>query len=260
MTQEPELVSHDGRPSLYRPLTWLDWTAPGLQENLALDEALLQEVEDEPSRAVVRIWEWPSLAVILGASGRVADDVHLDRCQSDGVVVARRSSGGGTVLLGPGALNIAVVLPMTWAQGSEAVDRAQQFVLDRTAASLSQLGPRVELKGSSDLTCEGRKLAGSAQRRLRHAFLVHTTLLYDFPLTLIGRYLREPKRQPAYRAGRPHSLFVMNYPLDRRALVHAISLAWPPSGNLDQPDAHTIARVDHLVAEKYGQAGWVYRL
>ena len=49
-----------------------------------------------------------------------------------------------------------------------------------------------------------RKICGNAQRWKRRAFLHHGTILYDFDLAKIERYLRLPARQPDYRAGRAH--------------------------------------------------------
>ena len=126
----------------------LDHTRPTIEEDLALDEALLIAAEEGALGPVLRLWEPRRLAVVLGASGRRLDDVDVDRCRLDGVTIARRSSGGGTVLVGPGALNVTLVLPAGAAPGLSAVDAAQAFVLERTARSLRASGPPVEVRGS----------------------------------------------------------------------------------------------------------------
>src|SRR5262245_25902420 len=88
----------------------LDLTLPTLAENLALDEALLLEAGAGQRGELLRFWEWPSLAVVVGAGGKLAEDVDLARCEADHVPVMRRSSGGGTVLLGRGCLCFGLVL------------------------------------------------------------------------------------------------------------------------------------------------------
>jgi lipoate-protein ligase A len=175
------------------------------------------------------------------------------------VAIARRSSGGGTVLIGPGALNVAVVLPLDVAPGLEAVDVAQRFVLERLAAELRALGPQVEVLGSGDLTLGRRKFAGSAQRRLRRHFLVHLTLLYNFPLDLIGRYTALPTRQPAYREGRPHDEFVTNLDLPRNRLVAAARSAWLPAHRPAPEAPLPFDLVDSLVATKFATPSWIER-
>ncbi|MFM7539274.1 MAG: lipoyl protein ligase domain-containing protein [Planctomycetota bacterium] len=94
-------------------MRFLDLTSPDLTENLAIDEALLMERELRPDLGgILRFWEYPRHAVVLGSGGIVRDDVELESCQRDGITIARRSSGGGTVLLGPGCLLYSLVLDM----------------------------------------------------------------------------------------------------------------------------------------------------
>src|SRR5262245_19091088 len=83
---------------------FLPLTLPDLADNLALDEALLLAAEERPAGGVLRLWEWPRPAVVLGAGCPLAQDVDEAACTAASVPVLRRASGGGTVLLGPGCL------------------------------------------------------------------------------------------------------------------------------------------------------------
>src|SRR5207253_822560 len=80
----------------------LDVTLPSVAENLALDEAMLIEADEGRGEPVLRFWEPRDYAVVLGASRRLGDDVLSDACRADGVPIVRRSSGGGSVVVGPG--------------------------------------------------------------------------------------------------------------------------------------------------------------
>ena len=240
-------------------MLFLDRTLTTIEEDLALDEALLVEAEEGRSWPLVRVWERPEPAVVLGASGRLLQDVVVEACRVDGVPIARRSSGGGTVVVGPGALNFAVVLPRGFAPGLDAVDRAQSFVLERLADALRERGVPVEVLGSGDLTVDRRKVSGSAQRRLREHFLVHATVLYDFPLEWISRYTRLPDRQPAYRESRSHDDFVANLDVSRSELVAALRTAWGVDPESAEPKVPS-QLVAALVADKYGDHAWVGRL
>src|SRR5829696_211553 len=91
-------------------MQFLDLTLPAAADNLALDEALLLEAEAGRGGEVLRLWEWPSPAVVLGSGCVLRDDVDEETCAADGVPVLRRSSGGGTVLLGRGCLLYSLVL------------------------------------------------------------------------------------------------------------------------------------------------------
>jgi lipoate-protein ligase A len=239
---------------------YFEATLPGIAANLALDEALLIESDEQGMAPALRIWESDEHPVVLGASGRYRDDVRADACLADGVTIARRSSGGGTVVVGPGALNVTVVLATAAAPGLGAVDTAQAYVLDRVARAVRECGPAAERLGSGDLTLDRRKFAGSAQRRLRTHFLVHVTILYEFPLGLIDRYTQLPRRQPAYRQNRPHQEFVVNLGLPRATLVAAIQRAWLPLGRPIHSTAPQLDLVAQLVRTKFALPEWIERL
>jgi lipoate---protein ligase len=241
-------------------ISLLDLTLETVPENLALDEALLIQAHDRQRGGILRFWEAQSLAVILGASRRLAEDVRVGECQADGVPILRRSSGGGTVVVGPGALNVTVVLPETAAPGLSAVASAQQFVLEKMASALKTTELLVAVEGLGDLTITGRKFGGSAQRRVRDWFLVHSSILYDFPLDRISRYLTMPGRQPAYRGGRSHDDFLMNLGLPRKILHDAIRAAWSPAFELSPTTEVPHELVKNLLSERFANRSWIERL
>ncbi len=238
----------------------LEATLPEVADNLALDEALLVEAEEGRGVAVLRFWEFDRYAVVLGASCRLLENVRVEACRAEGVPIARRSSGGGTVVIGPGALNFTVVLPIDAAAELKAVDAAQDYVLGRTAEAIRRAGPPVAVLGSGDLTLGGRKCSGSAQRRLRRHVMVHATILYDFATDRIDRYTVMPPRSPAYREGRAHRDFVTNLPLGRVPLAEAVRSAWLADDRPPRPASIPIDTVRSLVATKFGLDGWVGRL
>jgi lipoate-protein ligase A len=241
---------------------YFEGALPGIAANLALDEALLIEADERGAGPALRIWEPDELAVVLGASRRWRDEVKTEACRADGVAIARRSSGGGTVVLGPGTLNLTVVLPSTAAPGLGAVDVAQAFVLDRVAQAIRARGPAVERHGSGDLTLgpDRRKFSGSAQRRLRNHFLVHATILYQFPLDRVERYTYLPQRQPAYRQARSHLDFLINLDLPRATLVALIQSAWLPPDHPRQPAPIPEELVQELVQTRFARPDWIERL
>lgn len=241
----------------------LDVTLASVVEDLALDEALLIEADERDGPPIVRFWEPAAHAVVLGASRRLADEVHVDACRADGVPICRRTSGGGTVLIGPGTLNVTIVLPETAGRGLTSVDVAQRHVLERAARSIRSLGAPVDVLAHGDLVLGDRKCGGSAQRRLRRWFLVHFSILYQFPLDRIPRYIRMPARQPDYRRGRTHLDFLANLDLPRQLLVDALRPG--PAGCSLGAEAtasalgSAIARLPGLLAEKFANPGWIER-
>ncbi len=226
-----------------------------LAENLALDEALLIEAEAQVAKPILRLWEWPTLAVVLGAGGKIAHDVNVSTCQSDGVPIQRRSSGGGTVLLGTGCLLYSLILPYSFAEELTLIEPSYRYVLGRVCAALN-VGTPIELRGSSDLVFEGKKFSGNAQRRKREYLLHHGTILYDFDLAKIERYLLLPPRQPEYRQNRRHQDFTRNFPLDREELVSRLRDAWDAHEEFTESPKELVRE---LVEEKFGTEEWIHR-
>src|SRR5947208_7957505 len=82
-----------------QPVDFLDLTLSEVAADVALDEALLLDAEAGRAGEVLRLWERPAPAVVLGSGCKLHEDVDVAACEADGVPLVRRSSGGGTVLL-----------------------------------------------------------------------------------------------------------------------------------------------------------------
>ncbi len=114
----------------------LDCTFPTPAENLACDEALLEAAEAGECGEMLRFWEPRQLFVVVGYANKLATEVNLEACESRGVPVLRRCSGGGTVLQGPGCLNYAVVLRMEGFERLRTISAANRFIMERNRAAI----------------------------------------------------------------------------------------------------------------------------
>jgi lipoate-protein ligase A len=197
------------------------------EAHLAHEWALFQSVETGACRNLYYSWRTLLPVVVVGRSRPIADDVVKEACQEDGVRILRRFSGGGTVVLGPGCLNYAVVLSLVSCPALADVAGSFRIILGRIVAALDV--PGLAIAGRTDLVLGGLKVSGNAQRRGRRALIQHGTLLYDFDPGLASRYLREPTRQPAYRAARSHSDFIGNFRLPVEAIQARLEKAWKPA-------------------------------
>lgn len=237
-------------------MQFLDLTRLSPAENLALDEALLLAAEAGQGGEVLRLWEQPRLAVVLGAGCKLSEDVDEARCQADGVPILRRASGGGTVLLGQGCLCFSLVLAYERSPLLREVPFSYVYILDRIRDALTGLLQNIERAGTSDLMAAGRKFSGNAQQRKRNFLLHHGTLLYGFPLERIGAYLRVPQRQPKYREGREHGAFVCNLPVSGDELKRRLCATWEAN---EATAGWPAAAVRELVEAKYGKPEWSKR-
>lgn len=237
-------------------MDFLPLTLPTLEENLALDEALLLEAEANSSNEVLRVWQWPTWAVVVGAGSVIRDDVHVEACQADGVPLARRSSGGGTVLLGPKCLLFSLVLKMEDGSDLTKISGSYQMILGRIAQALAHLQPGSQVAGSSDLVVRGRKFSGNAQQRKRRYLLHHGTLLHGLDLAAMNRYLKHPLRQPEYRVQRSHAEFLTHLPDKPDEIVRSLQRAWQADRVREEWPKPVVA---DLVAQKYAKPEWLWR-
>lgn len=223
-------------------------------ENLACDEALLDDCEASGGPGLLRFWESPGPFIVLGYANRVHEEIDLDGCRQAGVPIHRRCTGGGTVLQGPGCLNYSLVLPIRDVPGEGTITGTNRFVMQRNADALSQvLGQTVEVSGHTDLALGDRKFSGNAQRRRRDWFLFHGTFLVGMDLVLMGRLLKPPPRQPDYRRQRSHGDFVINLPATREAITAALIVEWHAAERQNQVPTERIAR---LANERYARDEW----
>jgi lipoate---protein ligase len=232
----------------------LDLTLATPQENLALDEALLEEAEDAQSpRETLRLWESPEPFVVVGRSSQFALEVNLPFCQQQRIPILRRASGGAAIVAAPGCLMYAVVLSYEKRPHLRSLDQAHSFVLNTTLAALKPLVSGATRQGTSDLTLGQYKFSGNSVRCKRRNFLYHGTLLYDFPLPLVEQCLLMPSRQPEYRQQRAHRQFIANLPLSAATLRQALIATWQARDvRADWPRE----RVRELVSNRYTHDEW----
>jgi lipoate-protein ligase A len=236
-------------------MKFLDLTLGDPAANLALDEALLDACDNQSGGEVLRFWEARDYFVVAGYSNQVAREVNLPACRNGNVPVYRRCSGGGTVLQGPGCLNYSLILKMDGNDSLQTITAANNHIMSRQQNALATLLDRpVRLEGHTDLALDGLKFSGNAQRRKSRALIFHGTFLLHFDLTLMEKYLSMPSREPGYRAGRPHRLFLTNLPLSAEAVKKALQQEWQTASALqDAPDPRP------LLAEKYSRDDWNFK-
>ncbi len=191
-----------------------------MSEEIARDLALLEAVE-RGAPPLFRTWTCARPTVVVGMSLTIESEVETDYCARQEIPVLRRRSGGGAVLIGPGTLQYAFVLPYSLHEDLRQIRSAKALCNDLLIEALARPGLGQDVSG--DLVLGDRKAGGLAMRRRRLAMLLHGTLLLEADLEMVGRTLRHPSREPDYRHSRGHGDFLCNLgPVDRAALESRI--------------------------------------
>lgn len=234
-----------------------DLTLETPAENVALDEALLEQAEaSEETWECLRLWEPPRPMVVVGRSSQASVEVDLDACRQREIAVLRRASGGAAIVAARGCLMYALVLGYRSRPELRSLDAAHRFVLESMLAALRPLVPGVARRGTSDLALGELKFSGNSVRCKRNTLLYHGTILYDFDLSLIGELLPMPPRQPEYRQSRPHRQFVTNLPASREAIREAVIAGWQAeAAAIDLPRE----QLRQLVERRYAKDEWNFQ-
>ena len=154
--------------------------------NMALDEALLHSVARGDSPPVLRVYSWSGPSVSLGYNQCCERELDLERCESRSVQPVRRPTGGRSVYHGA-ELTYSVTGPGTSKYLGSTIAETCRLIGEAIRCSLAILGIETdrgpgarkagrqcaELKNPCftspsrhEITVGGKKLAGSAQKRL----------------------------------------------------------------------------------------------
>ncbi len=160
-------------------MRYLDLTLPTPAENLALDEALLEEAEAAAQPLeTLRFWEPAENMAVVGRSSYIDAEMHQDACRELSIPIFRRVSGGAAIITGPGCLMYALVLSYQNYPALIVVKQAHAFVLETLAKALrttlpspfgrgaggeGPVGEGVRYCGTSDLAIQGTGRASGTQ-------------------------------------------------------------------------------------------------
>lgn len=167
-------------------------------ESFAMDDTLCQLVGQKVSPPTIRTWVHDQ-TVVLGIQ-----DHRLPYVQEGMSYLAQhhyqsivRNSGGLAVVLDSGVLNISIVLSEQ--RGSIKIDEGYEIMVDFIKALFPAVADKIEAyeivgsycPGSYDLSIDGKKFAGIAQRRLRDGVAVQIYLCIEGSGSERARLIKE---------------------------------------------------------------------
>lgn len=143
--------------------------------NMSFDEYCLEQYPSND--CFFYLWRnRPS--VIIGLNQNAYSEVNLAWLDANGILLARRVTGGGAVYHDLQNLNYTII----------GRDASPEPVVE----ALRSLGVPAELTGRNDIFVEGRKVSGYARRLWRDRQIIHGTLMYDVDLDTLARALDVP--------------------------------------------------------------------
>lgn len=177
--------------------------ARGPHLNMAVDEAVLVHCIEGKSPPTLRFYEWEKPSISIGYAMNAEAEVNLPLCRETDVPVVRRITGGGLVFH-KCDITYTVVFPEDFNPGGSrkrlSVLESYRLVNEALAEGLRELGILTSLLERErkpadsrqktanicfsnptvyDILYEGRKLAGSAQRRKKGWVLHQGSMLFS---------------------------------------------------------------------------------
>ena len=178
--------------------------------NMSIDAALLEQVEASPEPStIVRFYGWQTPTISLGRNQKIDRAVDVDYCRAKGIDIVHRPTGGRAVLHDD-ELTYAVISNDANVFGDTIYGNYKR-VSEALCLGYNRLGIPAILAPDTrktagipddvDLPCflstsryelmvSGRKIVGSAQRRVRRSFLQHGSM----PITCDRNVLAQATR------------------------------------------------------------------
>lgn len=198
-------------------------------------------------------------AVVVGCYQNICREVHVRALLEQNIPVVRRMSGGGTVYHDLGNLNYTLI---TGQSGALDYGRCLAPVL----RALNALGVPAQKSRTCDMTVDGKKISGSAQKIANGRVLHHGTLLFDADLTRLDEITTGRKNDAFCSKGTQSAICaVTNLRPYLREDCEIVTFARQLAQKILPPGAKTVrltqaqlADVRRLAAELYKSWDWTW--
>jgi lipoate-protein ligase A len=148
--------------------------------NLAAEEYLLKNFTED----VFMLWQ-SDRAIVVGKHQNALAEINHRYVAENGIKVARRLSGGGTVFHDQGNLNF------TFIKHVGQMDQVNfKLFTQPIVEALQKLGLQAYSSGRNDLLLDGKKISGNAEHVYKKRVLHHGTLLFNSQLQSLKNALK----------------------------------------------------------------------
>ena len=252
--------------------------------NMAIDQAIGEAVAAGDVLPTLRFYRWNPPCVSLGQS-QSAELLDLNRCAHLGWDIVRRTTGGRAVLhhdeltysiaaplneprVAGGVLKSYQRLSLGLLTGLQLMGATPQRATSDKPVLSQQSAACFEIASDYELTIDGRKLIGSAQKRSRNLVLQHGSipLSGDIAQLVAGLQLTSNKRaalQTQLRSQATTFAQVLGRRVDSAELIPHLTQGFATALNIKfittPLSQHEQTRAVQIRAEKFANMAWTYR-
>jgi len=237
-------------------------------EGLAVDDTLPESVAEHGSPPILHLYTFiPS--VIVGKYQDIEAALKLDRCRERSVEYNRRSTGGGTVIMGPDIVALGFGINVDHPGLKRGIGGVFESLSRVLIGALDHLGVQAYFQPKNDLEIEGKKVAGlSAASENGKTLLFHTSLLVDFDVELMTDIMNTPLiklQDKGYNCFSQRMTTVrgeLNREIQVSEVFDAIVTAFEEEFSIrfqkDTPDEWESRHIRRFIEERYTNAQWIF--
>jgi len=244
--------------------------------NMALDESIARLAIERKAPPALRVYGWSRPSVTLGRFQRAAD-VDSELCAARGIPVVRRPTGGRAILHGD-ELTYSFSSPANMGHMTEGLFRSYATLSRAFLLAFLSLGIEVKASGRKrgvrtdrsplcfsstsfgEITLEGRKIIGSAQRRWPGGMLQQGSIPLEPPRHDTAAVFFRTREHDANEAGSLMGLHEVDTSITYESLRQALSKGFQQSLGISlvetPPSAEEIETAAMLEETKYSQEEW----
>jgi lipoate-protein ligase A len=147
---------------------------------LAAEEYLLKNFSED----IFMLWQSEN-TVVLGKHQNAMAEINYPFVHKNGITVARRISGGGTVFHDAGNVNFAYIKNV-----NSPAEISFKLFTRPVVEALAKLEVTATSSGRNDLLVDGKKISGNAEHVFKNRVLHHGTLLFNSNLETLGQSIK----------------------------------------------------------------------
>jgi len=161
-------------------------------ENMALDETLVELKGKGLTPNTIHFLQFSPRAVLVGFHQSIQEEIRTGYCESHGIHVNRRVTGGGAIFFDESQLGWEVICDKGFFGIKIPNNRLFRRLCDPVITALELLGVKSSFRPRNDIEVNGRKISGTGGTESDDAFLFQGTMLTDFDVDTMLRSLRIP--------------------------------------------------------------------
>ncbi len=244
--------------------------------NMALDEAICTAVRQKISPPTLRFYSWDKPSLSLGYFQKISD-IDIDYCNTQGFTVVRRLTGGRAILHDD-EITYSFCAPSDHEAFSGSLMDNYRRISHALLAGITGQGinARAVYNGIrhrrpgnpscfqsvsyGEITVDGRKIIGSAQKRYTNGFLQHGSVMLSFDPVKLALATGETNYNifpdigalrdfvPEISAGKLRQEFKKSF--EKELQVRFIT---------DNPSRYEKRLAESLIKDKYSSRDWTFR-